>query len=122
MIRVTYELCGIECCGLSSFPLPSPEVEGSCLQVDISGRVPRETSGLEILVGKLWGRLLDASSSLLEYLLWSSLLLEYLLWSSLLLECLCRLQLSYLEPILRVDKNIPALQEYCLWLGKNTAR
>merc|ERR1711892_929375 len=105
MIRVTYWLCGIECCGLSS-----PEVEGSCLQVDITGRVPRETSWLEILIGKLWGSLLDASSSLLEYLLWRRLLLEYLLWSSLLLKCLSRLEWSCLEPILRVDKNIPALQ------------
>merc|ERR1711892_1519768 len=101
MIRVTYWLCGIDCCGLSS-----PEVEGSCLQVDITGRVPRKTSGLEILVGKLWGSLLEASSSLLEYLLWHSLLLEYLLQSSFLLECL-----SYLEPILWVYQNIPALQE-----------
>merc|ERR1711892_986508 len=127
MIRVTYWLCGIDCCGLSS-----PEVEGSCLQVDITGRVPRETSWLEILIGKLWGSLLDASSSLLEYLLWrrllleyllqSGLLLEYLLWSSLLLKCLSRLEWSCLEPILRVDKNIPALQECCLWPGKNTAR
>merc|ERR1711892_705914 len=127
MIRVTYWLCGIECCDLSS-----PEVEGSCLQVDITGRVSGETSGLEILVGKLWGSLLDAPSSLLEYLpwgslllenlLWISLLLEYLLWSSLLLECLSRLEWSCLEPIPRVDKNIPALQECCLWLCKNTAR
>merc|ERR1711892_1056081 len=117
MIRVTYWLCGIECCDLSS-----PEVEGSCLQVDITGRMPGETSRLEILVDKLWGSLLDAPSSLLEYLPWGSLLLENLLWISLLLECLSRLEWSCLEPIPRVDQNIPALQECCLWLGKNTAR
>ena len=72
-------------------PLPSSQAEGSCLQVDITCRVPGETSRLEILVGKLWRVLLAGSSGLLEYLLRGSLLLECLfLGSSLLLKFLGR--------------------------------